>query len=396
MGKTVQEEFKLRWDHAKDITTRSLVNVLTIHEIPLPLIKEEMVRVFEENVNNNKISTEDAIKFVDQEIRYGYNRTIFCKDLDKYSVENLKNKNFEDIKLLLRSKGWEVPEKNELLNVYLPDKLVLTEFNMESNQYIELTLIETIRVSNKNSIMKENNIYFVRVDLLENYLYIRMRPRGNAVELINQDYKKIPDVTFYKKIRNICEKMLGIETIDSTHFKTTLYKIAKELTEKAEEKSRTEVNRHIDKIERFAQEMASSLNGFETRNFDMNFRLRRLFERALIQSDFKQLKQREPGKKGFINAFHFSDRSGGKVKARSKEKERSIDLSEIYYDTRDTIDQQEAYDNLWVNWFMPGQKNTINTRLEANNEFYQVHFYKYLYKGDLEYVLSEIGYFKDK
>lgn len=392
------QQYFIRKDHANNIQNPSFIKFLRDKGIPFENIKSEILKAFELAVNEGKITNGELTAFLDRQTRHGYNRTIFCKDIEKESLGLLRSMSVEEIVKLIESKGWKIPKHNNLLNIYLPDTLTLAEFNIVHSEYINLTFIETIKVLvNKNTTVdKENNYYFVSIDLLKGSFYVRMRPRGNAVTGIDPEYKKVPDVQFFYKITSECQKMLNLSFIDSTHFKTTLYKIAKELTEKAEEKWRLEVQKNKDIIKTFSDELKSKLEGFDPKEFDLEFRIHRLLERSLIQSNFKQLKQKEPGKKGFIIAFHFTDKSGGKIKASSREKERAIDLSEIYYDTRDTIDKRRTYDNLWVNWFVPEKKVSLSTRLEANNEFYQIHFYTYLNKDDLDYVLSEIDYFKRK
>ncbi|XQY90685.1 hypothetical protein ACNRWW_14255 [Metabacillus sp. HB246100] len=397
MSIEAEKQYFLRKDHASDIVNDSYIKFLRDKSIQFVAVRHDIIRSFQLAVNEGKISNEELKKFLDKETRFGHNRTVMCKDLDIYSLKRLKSMTENEIVELMKKKGWNRPKQNNILSIYLPETLTLAEVSIIETEEINLTFIETIKTLKKNIIDRENNYYFITVDLLQGTLYIRMRPRGNNVTLTDgDDYKKVTDTQCFYKILKTCTDMLDITLIDSTHFKSTLYLIAKELTEKAEEQWRNEVQKYNENIQEFSQEIESKLNGLDKNSFDLEFRLHRLLERALIQSNFEQIKQKEPGKKGFINAFHFSDKSGGKIKASSREKERAIDLSEIYYDTRDTIDKRKAYDTVWVNWFVPGKKVSLSTRLEANNEFYQVHFYNYLNEDDYYYVLSEINYFKQK
>ncbi|MCP3741419.1 hypothetical protein [Rossellomorea sp. BNER] len=394
---TGTEQYFLRKDYAEDILVPSFIDFLKERKVVFTSIKMDIIRAFQEAVRNGTISTADLNSFLDKETRFGHNRTLFLKDIDSYSSNSLKKMSEKEIYELIISKGWQVPSQNSILNVYRPEELTLVEVGIEEGCNISLTFIEEVEIKKKDIIDRQNNYYFVNVDLINNIFSVRMRPRGNNVVQVGFDeYKIVTDVQCFYKIKNWVQKMLNLSLLDSSHFKSTLYKIAKDLTEKAEEPWRKEVEKHNDEIETFSQEMLSKLEGIKPDVFDLEFRLKRLLERALIQSNFKKMKEKEPGKKGFVNAFHFSDRSGGKIKASSREKERAIDLSEIYYDTRDTIDKKKAYDIVWANWFVPGKKVSLSTRLEANDEFYQIHFYNYLSEDELYYVLSEIKHFKNK
>jgi hypothetical protein len=389
---TADSEFFLRQDFKEDIVNEAYINFLRDKQIPFTAIREDLISTFEENVRNGKISNEELYFFLDREIRYGHNRTLFIKDIERVSLNTLKCLSEHEVKELITSKGINIPNNNNILNIYLPETLTIGEFYLEQDHRINITFIETISTTRINTVARENNYYFVEIDLLNGMLLIRMRPRSNQINGL--DNNKILYTNHFYRLLKIIERTFNISTIGSTHYKSILYKIAKELTVRAEEPWRLEVEKYEDRIAEFAEEFETKLEGLDSRKFDLKFRVQRLLERALIQSNFKLIKYNEPGKKGFINMFHFSDKSGGKIKASSKERERAIELSEIYYDTRDTIDKAKAFDILWVNWFLNNTNNkTVQTKLEANEQFFQIHFYKYLLKDDMYHVLSQIRTF---
>lgn len=383
-------KFILRRDFREDISNDAYIKFLSEKKISFTAIKEHLISTFEESVRNGAISNEELYFFLDREIRYGHNRTIFIKDIDITSLTLLRSLSEIELKELLVSKAINVPQTNNLLNIYLPETLTIAEFLFLPNKSISITFVETIHTNRKETVVRENNYYFVEIDLSSAVVLIRLRPRANQ---INNEVK-VPYTNHFYKILKIIERTFNITTIGSTHYKTNLYKITKELTMRAEEPWREEVNKHNEIIKGFADEINSKLDGINSKKFDVEFRIKRLLERALIQSNFNLIKQNEPGKKGYIHMFNFSDRSGGKIKASSKEKERAIELSEIYYDTRDTIDKEQAFDVIWVNWFINDKNNkTVPTKMEANEAFLHVHFFKYLLKDDMNHVLSEIRTF---
>lgn len=382
--------FKLRSDFKENITNPRLIEFLRSQSIPYTEIREDMFNSLESAVNEKKIKKEDLDRFLDKETRYGHNRTIFCYEIAQEDLHRINNLNIERLEELLQSKGWDLPDQ-PLIEFYLPENLSLAEYTITEDKIVNLTFVETINtLSNKNNIKRENNYYFVTLNPSTKEFLVRMRPRSNVVKVsAGEVQNKISDSTLFYKIKKEVERIFSIDCITSDYFKTTLYKIAKDLTEKAEEKWRKEVEYFDDEITKFSEEMQSKLEGVNPNIFNIKFRLTRLFERALIQSNFSELKAYKPGKKGFVSKFHFSDESGGKIKASSRENERAIELSEIYYDTRDTIDKSQSYDALWVNWFLK-EKNVIRTKLESTSEYYNIHFFKYIDEGDMSYVLSEI------
>lgn len=394
MKTTTERKFTLRKDFKDNITNPPLSNFLTKHNIQFTVISDDMIEKLEDAVQKEFISKQELCDFLDHETRFGHNRTMFLYDIAPEDLATIKHLNKERLEELLRNKGWTLPTQS-LIDFYLPESLTLAEYCIDNDHTVDLTFVETINTtkSNGSSIKRENNYYFVNINPSTGSLFVRMRPRSNAVRIsAGEITEKVNNVYLFYKIKNEIKRVFGITLIDSTHFKTTLYKIAKDMTEKAEEKWKDEVGKFEVEINHFAENMESKLEGINTELFDLNFRLKRLLERALIKSNFSDLKVSGPGKKGYVHMFHFSDRSGGKIKASTKEKEKAIELSEIYYDTRDTIDKSRAYDILWVYWFKDNK--VLRTKLEATSEYYQIHFFSYISEDDISHVLSEVGKYK--
>ncbi|SEH78188.1 hypothetical protein SAMN05192559_10485 [Halobacillus karajensis] len=394
MTNEVANEFTLRPDFKSDIINSRLSNFLNKYGVEYNYIQSDMFRALEDGVNNGYIPEEEANHFLYRETKYGENRTIFYYEIFNDDLDEFREYEANDMEERLKKKGWKVPEKN-LLEYYHPEELMVTECKVEKGRKIELTFTETVSTLHKSkqqtTVKRENNYYFVTIDLEHNEYSLRMRPRYTIVQ--PPDENPIPYTVFFHYITRAVQDIFGIEFITTVDFKETLYRIARDMTERAEKKWREKVNKHKTEIEEFAQSMESKLDEIDKNEFDLEFRLKRLLERALIQSNFDEMTKDEPGKKGYVSMFHFSDGSGGKIKASSKEKETAIELSEIYYDTRDTIDKSKEYDILWVYWFVGDEE--IKTRLEVTSEYYQIHFYKYITKEGFENVLSKIRGYKN-
>lgn len=133
------------------------------------------------------------------------------------------------------------------------------------------------------------------------------------------------------------------------------------------------------------------------------------------------------GKKGYINMFDFKDDRGGRINARSQHISTPIQTSDIFFDTRETIDEVKLLDSLWVVWFkrpegviedmenieweldtdeedfeLGNEVQTtadeskvirINTKIAAYTGFYKIEFKRYLLKEEYDHVLSLIKSF---
>jgi hypothetical protein len=130
--------------------------------------------------------------------------------------------------------------------------------------------------------------------------------------------------------------------------------------------------------------------------------------------------------------FDFKDDRGGRINARSQHRSMPIQTSDIFFDTRETIDEVKLLDNLWVAWFKELEASEIDdeiqdsleldfdsededidisisdeelieterkavrirTKIASYTGFYKVEFKRYLLKEEYNHVLSLIESFK--
>ncbi|KIL46428.1 hypothetical protein KP77_25550 [Jeotgalibacillus alimentarius] len=376
--------FKLRGYLHDYINSASLQIFLKDQGVNNDGLKPGMISALEDAVNEDEISDSDLYLFLDKEIRFGRHRTIFIKDIAESDISTLKTMSEDEIKSIIINKGFAIPNNN-ILSVELPDTTTLAEVIIEPGSRIYLTFIETVKVLKTETVSRENNFYFVEIDLENSRFSVRLYPRSKQ---INSRNKIVPYSIHFFNIERTLKRIFGFSTIQTTHYKNTLYDIANDFTQKAEQKWVNKVNAHDKALDDFTDMMLTKLPDIKPSEFNLRNKLQKLLERALIQSNFDDLKQQHSKKKGYLRKFNFSDSTGGVVNASSQERERSIDLSEIYYDTKDTIDQLKKYDKVWVYWFTDGEP--IENRLEANDDYLEIHFFKHISQEDLFYVLSEI------
>ena len=140
--------------------------------------------------------------------------------------------------------------------------------------------------------------------------------------------------------------------------KGTLYTIFKVLTDKAEGPYATKVNEKVIEIENKVNELAASIGVANAKQpVDIPVRVARLFERALILNDLMNYKAYDKEKLGIVDKIAFSDHSGAKVSAFSGDD--GIEVADIYFDTRETLDELQQLNRLWVRWFLSVPVNDI-------------------------------------
>jgi len=129
-------------------------------------------------------------------------------------------------------------------------------------------------------------------------------------------------------------------------------------------------------------------------------RMIRLYERGLITQNEELYTQYHDGKYGIIQRIVFCDNTGANVSAKVKEIEQNISNYDIYFDTRDTLDEKKMLDKLWVVWYYtPIGKQTKRdylVKFEIQDDFYVSHFIgPYLMEEVADYVFSKFREFEN-
>ncbi|MPN45690.1 hypothetical protein SDC9_193259 [bioreactor metagenome] len=105
------------------------------------------------------------------------------------------------------------------------------------------------------------------------------------------------------------------------------------------------------------------------------------------------------GKLGLVRRIVFYDTTGANVSATVKEIDQNITTYEIYFDTKETLDQKKSLNKLWVNWFIKfgdAPKFDRLVKFEVKQDFYITHFlYTHLTEEVANYVLSKFGEFEN-
>ena len=312
-------------------------------------------------------------QFVIDEISNGKNRQII---ISNFSIESLAIlSNYQSLQSNLAMKGFPTSNFNRLLDptvnsgemVYLNIEREESNPNKVNKISIAFQKETTIEVQNEDGDVSEKIVIdYVWIDIFADqcYLQIKVRPYSN-----NYMINMVSSTKVFEYYWNILKHTFQIVFTDMSETKGTLFNIFKELTDKAEAPYRNKVDSSMAEIERIMKELSGAIG---LRNFqhpvDIPNRVARLFERALILSDLANYKGYDRGKIGIVDRIDFSDQSGARVNALSGDE--GIEVADIYFDTRETLDELQQLNKLWLRWFLPSEitaKNKIQSDTDEEN-----------------------------
>ncbi|WVE62165.1 hypothetical protein VXJ28_07195 [Enterococcus faecium] len=187
--------------------------------------------------------------------------------------------------------------------------------------------------------------------------------------------------------------------------KQTLFKIYKYLTAHLEEPYAQKLEPYQEEIQRFVTTMLNNLNTEEARNIRLSHRVRKLFERNLIQKDFQKFITKKVDD-GRVLSIIYSDAVGGNVKATSggtnARKDLDLQDSDVYFDTKESIYFDQELSSIVVSWVNKSELkddrfDNIEVRYTCYREFYITHFLRYNVREEIyEYVLPKFDEYKRK
>ena len=254
--------------------------------------------------------------------------------------------------------------------------------------------------SNKEQIRTaELDTIFIDIFPQEKFYRVHISNQGRTLE---QQSNSITT-----KLDFVSDKLKTLFDIKCTtaSYKNTLYKIYRILTMKAEKNYVDKVNPETEHIIEFVKQVSSKI-GYDDKgenSIDLEHRVTKIFERALIQQDYANFIKSTANREGFIDKFQYQDQSGGRVLASSQSKEVSMQRHDIYFDTKESIELQEQLNSIWVTWFkrnvIEGEEKIykIGMRYEAYDSYLVTHFmYTQPKREDCDYVLQKFSEFERK
>lgn len=372
------------------------------NDIKLASSKETLISNIDEAIRNKEISSDKLDDFISEELSRGNNRYM---QISKFEPQNiLKMQNIDFIVKVLKRNYNKDDKFNEICNSHSNDiNIHLIYFNYENNsennfvKKVSLCFKEFYKVPSfkyDDVVIPEKteiDIIWCDIDVQKQNIIIKSKDRTSK----SKKYRIAENVcAFYQAlIYNLFE--LGTESFIGD-FSNTLYKIYKDFTDTAEREFREAIKPYHKKIEDFTNDISKEL-GMIGQRYSLNIplRIQRLFERNLIQHNFEKYISFFEGKKGIVTRLYFSDETGATVNARSGDQSaEGIAVADIYFDTRETIEELKALQTIWVTWFVQENNDFIKnskTRIFVTSSHYVVHFlHEYVLKEEEEYVFSNI------
>ncbi|GLI83474.1 hypothetical protein ANABIO32_11670 [Rossellomorea marisflavi] len=348
-------------------------------------------------------------KFVIDEISNGKNRQVYWCD---FSIETLAILGeIDKIRGKLKENKYKSEDFNDLLSLEDFDNGDLVYLEIKENDSGEAPDKISLAFMEKYDIISEGDegpllqrIYdYVWIDIYpaQQYLQIKSRPYSNQYFANLHESNRV--FQFY---HNLMKKIFNISYLNMEESKGVLYNIFKVLTDRAEASYCKEVEEIKDQVYDKTKELASLLNISDISHpVDMPNRISRLLERVLILEDIDNYMSYDPDKLGIVDRIDFSDQSGAKVNALSQEE--GIEIADIYFDTRETLDELKQLNKLWIRWFMRttnGSEDETTSKIEQIETRIEVYADRILIiflgvqsvpKEVQYYVLSKIKKFKE-
>lgn len=391
-------------------------------------------------VRNGTIEEEKVRSFIQDQLCFGKNKHSYFIEVSGEVVDRFRDK--DTLLEFYANRG--IHPFNNIDRINHPDGVPLACFWYESNPLDE-SIINKVYLGyvEKNYFYRHegmttvflpiNTYIFIEIDLNRNLLAIRVRSRAGIKSVPDANSQNINTNTLAKKYLDRLREDFGITYLDgaSEEIRNTMYNIEKSLTSFIELQFQPKVVENREYIKDFIDEIAVRL-AIRNVNTPINLydRLAGLLERALIIQNEEVIESYVEGKRGYINMFDFRDDRGGRISARSKHNSTPIQASDIFFDTRETINDVKLIDTLSVVWFKPvdsteiqetdeyslglinesdddeydgdndivdeGDKKVvrIKTKISAFRGFYKIEFKRYLLKEEYNHVLSLIDSFK--
>ena len=314
-------------------------------------------------------------EFIVNEVSNGKNRQIFWCD---FSVESLSILgDISKIKSRLQNHNLPTENFNNLLKAEAPELgemvyLNILEGNGQTPDKISLSFMYEypIETEAEDGITSQTIHDYIWVDVFphQQYLQIKTRPYTNQYLANLHHSNKVFDY-YHLYLKNL----FNISYLNMEESKGILFNIFKVLTNRAEEDYRVRIDIVENSIIEKTKELASLIDLSNIKYpVDLANRISRLLERSLILNDLDNYMAYDPEKLGIVDRIDFSDQSGAKVNALSQEE--GIEIADIYFDTRETLDEIKQLNKLWIRWFLrnpsdnPNETQHIETKFEVYND----------------------------
>lgn len=329
-----------------NIKKESFQSFLKEMRVPFTGNKPELVERIE-NIIKSEIKLVEFKSFLESELKYGKNKQLFYCHLDIKNQTLLKNTHHIQQQLALNDIPRssfnnlikEDPTDNEVLFLRI-EQSSITKSNIG---LIELCIYKEIE-SNGESLL--SNYVWIQINVDHNYMLTRVRPQQNMINFYTTRslFEEISH-----KIQNIFEISLKVSMINS---KETLYKMYKDFILTAEQPYNEIIEAISDDIIESQKSVLEKLNIEEHSDtaISINTKYKKLLEKVLLLNDLENYTEATTERTALVERLSTSDKTGGSANILPGD-EDGLEVTTIYNDVRDTIDEIKLLNKLWVKWF---------------------------------------------
>lgn len=352
-------EYNIRKDLQDFITVGAIKAFAKKNNIDYGGVKANVIRNIILAVTEGELEENVVKQFLNEQLWYGKHKHIFFVEVEE--GETIKDFKYTET-LLKYFNDIGIQPFNNLSSVDLPEGISLARFEYEVNPHNDLMVDKlflgfveknyTYFFHEQTPVFRPVNTYIcIEIDLVRNVLILRTRSQKKLKVEEDISATNVTTNLLAKKYLDYFQQEYGFEYLDgaSEEIKNTMYNIEKELTSFIELQFQPKVREHEKLIREFTVDVSSRLGlSDDCTPIDLPGRIFGLLERALIVENEEIIEEYQEGKIGYVNMFDFKDDKGGRINARSKHKSIPIQTSDIFFDTRETINEVKLLDNLWV------------------------------------------------
>lgn len=396
-----------------EIVADSLKAFLKGFDLPTSYTKEILFTKIEEELVKEKpvFSEEDVMNFITHEIKYGKRRHLYFSSFnftDARKLESLRNtkvafQNFFNYDSLKNFNTLNDEENNRFSEDKIDNyEIEFLDLKTEQNKVVNIEMCFTSYTErtfrNKDgidSIEHYKEYVWIEINVPKRYILIRLHP--SKPDAFGKNYSVL---NVYNEFIEDLYRSFNINKDDLVSFNETLYKIFKDITDVSERPFRKKISSHVHLIEPFLETIKVENVFDQTRSHQLfKERVIDLLERVVIQENFSRYLGYSEGKEAVLNKMHFTDETGASVNASSGTKDGdTLELSDVFFDTRKTIDNNMSLNTLWIDWFKVLKDNEtteperISTKIDSTTDYYLIHFQRAHHTEEVEkFVFSKLA-----
>ncbi|PQD97091.1 hypothetical protein CYL18_04240 [Pradoshia eiseniae] len=315
------------------------------------------------------------MEFVIEEISNGKNRQIY---LSRFEIANLAVlRHLISVQSNLEAAGYPnknfnsflkpEPEDGEMIYLNIVNENEDTDIAKIKVRKIEMCFYKIIK-SMEDEVTEEisKDYVWVEINPSEQLLIFKIRPHNQHYRTNYYTSKKT-----YESVFLILKSIFPLKIINMEYIKGVFFKIFSELTEIAEQPYReqlTPYNEMINEFQNSVLEQIGITNADDVK--EITIRYKRLIERHLIIRDLDNYLAFHTNRKGIVERISLTDLSGASANVLSGDGD-GLDVADIYFDIRETIEGMKRLDKLWVKWFLFDHEVQEMQEMQTQIQFFE-------------------------